>query len=202
MKQKRIAALAAAAALLLSLTGCFGAPASSGAASSMPPAGSGSQSPAPAGQGGEWGLALDTTDLAGGAVDATAFAANRLTLLNVWATWCPPCVAELPELQQVSEAYADSGVQVVGVLQDGVNEAGARDEEVIKAAGLLLEEAGADYLILLPDAALNETFINTMQYFPTTFFLDANGEVVETVVGSNDFAGWSEMIDETLAKLG
>ena len=117
------------------------------------------------------------------------------------ATWCPPCVAELPHLQKISEAFQDEGVAVIGVLQDGVTELGKRDDDAIESANALLAEAGAEYPILLPDDTLQQTFIRTMQYFPTTFFLDGEGNLIQRVEGARDYEGWSELIRKVLEEV-
>src|SRR5690606_30315980 len=50
---------------------------------------------------------------------------GRVILLNVWATWCPPCREEIPDLQELYEAHADRGLEIVGVSVDGRGEAPA-----------------------------------------------------------------------------
>lgn len=144
---------------------------------------------------------ISTVTLAGDAVTGDALRGDVLTVLNIWATWCPPCVAELPHLQEVSEAYAEAGVKIVGVMQDGVTDRLEPIERVIDAGETLLADAGAEYAVILPDAAIVGTFIENMQYFPTTFFLDSEGNVVNTVIGSKDAAGWRAEIDATLADI-
>lgn len=148
-----------------------------------------------------WELQIDTTTLDGDAVTSDDFADNKLTVMNVWATWCPPCVDELPHLQEMSKVFADKDVEVIGVLQDGVSELGVRSDKSIASAQKLLLEAGADYRVILPDTVIMETFIAQMQYFPTTFFLDGEGNVVETVIGARDAAEWEEMINGALEKV-
>lgn len=129
------------------------------------------------------------------------FSKNKLTVLNVWATWCPPCVAELPELQKVSEEYKDKEVEVIGVLHDGIIELGLLDESIIDNANTLMQDKGVSFRVILPDEYLQTEFTDSMQYFPTTFFLDSEGNLVDTVVGANDFESWRKLIDETLEKL-
>ena len=144
---------------------------------------------------------IQTTTLNGDTFTSDNIAENKLTVLNVWATWCPPCVAELPHLQKISQAFQDEGVAVVGVLQDGVTELGKKDDGAIEAATALLAEAGVQYPILLPDDALQQNFIRTMQYFPTTFFLDREGNVIQRVEGARDYEGWSEIIRKALEEV-
>lgn len=135
------------------------------------------------------------------ALTAEDYAKNTLTMVNIWGTWCPPCVKELPELQELSEAYKDKGVEIIGVLQDGIKKVGEPDDSVIKSANTLLRDAGVTYRVILPDEYLQKEFIEYMQYFPTTFFFNSAGEVINTVAGANDYEGWSKLIDETLTSL-
>jgi len=145
-------------------------------------------------------LSIDTTDLNGTEITEENFSQNKLTILNVWATWCPSCIAELPELQKISEAFADQGVQVVGVVKDGVSE-GVPSEKKIENAQKLLEDAGASYTVILPDETLTAEFISQMQSFPTTFFIDSEGTVVHTVIGAKNFEDWSDEINEVLSEI-
>ncbi|MDR0396910.1 MAG: TlpA family protein disulfide reductase [Oscillospiraceae bacterium] len=152
--------------------------------------------------GAAWPIQFDTRSLAGEKVTQSDFAGNKLTVLNVFATWCAPCVRELPELGKVALEYADKGVQMVGLLEDGVDQLKlAANEAVIEQARTLLSGARADYLVILPDQALWNEFVAGLQYVPTTFFLDGTGKVVETLIGSRDAAGWSKEIDAVLARL-
>ena len=147
------------------------------------------------------GLDIDTTTLSGDAFTSAELSANRLTVFNVWATWCSPCVAELPHLQKVSEAFQNEGVAIVGVLQDAVTDRGEKDPHAIEAANILLEDAGVKYPVILPDDALQQNFIRTMMSFPTTFFVDAEGNVVSRVEGARDYEDWSKLIREVLEGL-
>ena len=144
---------------------------------------------------------INAVTLGGEAITGADFAGEKLTVLNVWATWCPPCIDELPHLQEVSETYADKGVKIVGVMHDGINKLFEPQEDVIKAGKALLADAGADYTIILPDAALINGPISTMQYFPTTFFINADGDIIKTIIGGKDAAGWGKEIDGALAEL-
>jgi len=144
---------------------------------------------------------LSAEDLDGNTVNGSSFSGNKLTILNFWATWCGPCVSELPELQKVADYYDGQGVQLVGVLIDGLDESGKRSESVIGEAKDLLASSGCSYLNILPDSTLNERHINSMQYIPTTIFFDADGNAVYETVGSGTFESYQEMIDSVLADL-
>lgn len=145
------------------------------------------------------GISTVTPD--GTAVSWADFKGEKLTVLNVWATWCPPCVEEIPYLQTIQEGYQGQGVQVVGVLQDAIDDFLEPQEEVIATANTLFADANASYPIILPDELIMQELVSQMQYFPTTFFLNADGDVIGTAVGANDADGWSKKIDEMLQKL-
>ena len=129
------------------------------------------------------------------------YSKNTLTVLNVWATWCPPCVEELPALQRLSETFAEQGVQIVGILIDGVDARGGRDEEAIKAALKLMDDAGADYLVALPNGDIQTQLLTGLQYVPTTFLVNENAEVFSSVTGANSFDDWSKIVSDALEKI-
>lgn len=143
---------------------------------------------------------FETTDLNGGSVSSEEFGDYELTIVNIWGTWCPPCVAELPELQKVSEAYADKNVRVIGMLQDGVKNNLEKDEKIIENAKTLLEEAGANYTVALPDITFYSDVLVQIQAFPTTLFIGSEGELLYMQEGALDYERWSELIDIVLEK--
>ena len=129
--------------------------------------------------GGGSSFTFATTNLAGDAVtSAEVFAGNKITLVNLWATWCPPCVGELGELAQIHEKLREMDCGVVGILLDA-DQAGA-----IGKARSLMEENGVGYPVL----ALSEDMydvLSTVDLIPTSFFVDSNGNLVGTpIVGA------------------
>ena len=142
---------------------------------------------------------LSTTDIDGNKVDGSIFKDKKLTLVNVWGINCPPCIAEIPELETVSKNYADKGVAVVGLLaEQGV----ANDEEAKSRVKQLLEKSGATYKqLVLSDELLKTDVMKNIEFTPTSFFVNSKGEIVNTVVGAKNVKGWSELIDEQLGKL-
>ncbi len=184
MKMKQKLGFIALMLLLLSLVACSGVKV-------VDDAESGEATTDPSGEQSAWDMGISNSD----------FAEKKLTMLNIWASWCGPCISELPELQQLSETYADKDVQVVGVLQDGVDEAGLPNEGMLEEIGQALVDMGITYRMILPDETLQDDFIAQMQYFPTTFFIDSNGEVVRMEVGAKDANEWGKIIDEILEDL-
>lgn len=102
---------------------------------------------------------------------------GRPVLVNFWATWCPPCRAELPELQQTWRAH-QSCLAVVGITEDSANA-----EEVRAFA----RERGLDYPILLDDGSAGRAYGVTT--IPRSVLIDAEGRVMGTFVGPVTRAG-------------
>lgn len=94
---------------------------------------------------------------------------GNVMLVNFWATWCPPCVREIPlliNLQETSEKY---GLQIVGIAVD--------EAEKVKA---FAEEKGINYPVLIGDAsgsALAKQYGNSHGGLPYTVIFDHNGQI-------------------------
>jgi peroxiredoxin len=98
---------------------------------------------------------------------------GRVVLVNVWATWCPPCVIEMPGFQRVYDDYRDRGFLVLGVSRDQGDPARVR---------AFLEEKKITYPVAMAaDADLGGlTDVTTL---PTSFLIDREGRVRHTVEG-------------------
>ena len=138
------------------------------------------------------GLVFETVDLDGNTVGSRElFAAHTVTMVNVWASWCPPCVRELPELQRLNGEFAEKDCAIVGLLMDGDDPAG------LEAARGLLEAAGVSYTVLMPwDDAL-ELF--PVYAVPTSFFVDGGGHVLGDPVVGADVAGYPARLEAAVA---
>ena len=148
-----------------------------------------------------WELRFSTVSLDGDPVTEELFIKNKLTVFNFFATWCPPCIAELPDLAETAAAYADKDVQIVGVLIDGVDISGKIDQAAVDQAKLLMSDAGADYLVILPDATIWNLYVAQIQFVPTTFFLSETGHPLVSFIGARDAETWGREIDAALLKL-
>lgn len=137
---------------------------------------------------------FSTTDLDGNAVDSSILSEAKLTVLNVWATYCTPCVNEMPDLETLSQNYKDKGVQVVGLVADVFD-----DEEKKAEAKEILSATGVTYVNLLPDTVLDDSLLYDITGTPTTLFLDSEGKILKIVEGTRDLDALTEMVDELLA---
>ena len=124
------------------------------------------------------------------------FADHDLTMINVFTTWCSPCIREIPDLEKLSKEMEDQGVQVVGIVLDV---AGNADEETIEKAKFLAEKMGAAYPFLIPDAGYLNGRLAGISAVPETFFADKEGNIVgKTYSGSRSFEDWKGIVEKEL----
>ena len=120
---------------------------------------------------------------------------GKTIFLNFWATWCPPCKAEMPDIQKIYETYDKEGEDaliVLGVAAPGLGREGT--EEEIKA---FLEENGYTYPVLMDrDAELFSSY-GIMSY-PTTFMIDRDGNVFGYISGQLDQFIMEDIIRQTM----
>jgi len=84
-------------------------------------------------------IGFEATDLEGNAVSSDVFAQSKLTMLNVWATYCGPCLNEMPELDELATEYDGADFQLIGIISDVME---GEDQSQAKS---LVQETGADY---------------------------------------------------------
>ena len=130
------------------------------------------------------------------------FSDYDLTLVNIFTTWCSPCVNEIPELEKLYEEMKEKGVGVVGVVLDTVGDDGKQDDAAVKKAGVLQEKTKASYPFLIPDSTMMNGRLNGISAFPETFFVDKEGNIVgETYSGSHTLDEWKEIVEKELANV-
>ena len=127
------------------------------------------------------------------------FADADLTVINIWGTFCGPCIQEMPDLGALSQEYAEKNVQFIGLVGDAFDSQGNIDAAIVEEAKSIVAQTGADYLHLLP---MNELLYNVMSQisaYPTTVFVDSEGKQVDyAYLGAADKATWAERIDAAL----
>ena len=130
------------------------------------------------------------------------FSDYDLTLVNIFTTWCSPCVNEIPELEKLYEEMKEKGVGVVGVVLDTVGDDGKQDDATVKKAGVLQKKTKASYPFLIPDSTMMNGRLNGISAFPETFFVDKEGNIVgETYSGSHTLDEWKEIVEKELENI-
>lgn len=120
---------------------------------------------------------------------------GKTVFLNFWATWCPPCKAEMPDIQKLYETYEQEGEEALIVL--GVAAPGQwqeQDEEGVKA---FLEDKGYTYPVLM-DSSGNTFLQYGVSSYPTTFMIDRDGNVFGYVPGMLSFDMMESIVKQTM----
>jgi len=122
------------------------------------------------------------TRMADGVATSLADHQGSVILVNQWATWCPPCLEEMPDLERLQKTYGESGLVIVHIS----------DESMETLAGYLAErpmstEHGQADPLPWPDTGR-----------PTTFLLDREGVVREVVLGERSYEQFEAMVTPLL----
>ena len=123
--------------------------------------------------------------LDGTPVDLVALAAGRPLLINVWASWCGPCIEEMPELDRFAREQGQTGVQVLGIALD--------DAEAVRA---FLERIPVDYAIALDAPGPADAGVrlgNPRGVLPYTVLLSPDGRLLKQRIGPfahGEIDGW------------
>ncbi len=99
---------------------------------------------------------------------------GKIIILNFWATWCPPCRAEIPDFIRVYKKYQSKDVEIVGISLDH------KGWDVVRP---FVKNNNINYPVLLGDQKIAKAYGN-ISSIPTTFIIDKKGKIVDQHVGS------------------
>ncbi len=134
-------------------------------------------------------------DMDGNTVSEAVFSKSKITMVNVWATYCNPCLREMPGLGELAGEYELGEFQIIGIISDVMEGA---DAAAMDNAAALIEMTGASYTHLLLNESVYYALLTEVTAVPTTFFVNENGEVVDTVIGAMEKSAWEEKINALL----
>ena len=135
---------------------------------------------------------FSTTDMDGNKVTNDTFADYDLTVVNFWATYCNPCIDELPELTEWKKELPDN-VNLIGFLVD-VDEKGS---DQYKLAEKIIKETGADYQHLIATEEFDD-MISNLVGVPTTFFVDSTGKIIGEPFAGADVDAYKQTVEDYL----
>jgi len=143
-----------------------------------------------------------TYSIYGDLIDQELFSQADITMINVWGTYCSPCIREMPDLGDLNREYADKGFQIAGIVIDGYHQDEEKFKEQIGMARAIVDYTKADYQHMLPiSMELNEAYLSNIQVVPTTFFVDSKGRLIgKEVTGSRSKEAWIEVIEGVFAE--
>jgi thiol-disulfide isomerase/thioredoxin len=128
-------------------------------------------------------------DLSGKTVSLSDFK-GKVVVLDIWATWCPPCRAEIPHFIELQNEFKDKGVTVVGLSVDSTGP---------EAVAKFVQENKMNYPIVMADEA-TATAYGADQGIPLTIVIDKNGQVVGRHLGLTDKETFEDEIHKALAE--
>ena len=135
---------------------------------------------------------FSTTDMDGNKVTNDTFADYDLTVVNFWATYCNPCIDELPELAEWKKELPNN-VNLIGLLVD-VDEKGS---DQYKLAEKIIKETGADYQHLIATEEFDD-MISNLVGVPTTFFVDSAGKIIGEPFAGADVDAYKQTVEDYL----
>ncbi|HKV41127.1 MAG TPA: TlpA disulfide reductase family protein [Blastocatellia bacterium] len=131
------------------------------------------QSPTPSGGGLKPMLDLKLQDLSGKPVDAAQALKGKVLVVDFWATWCVPCIHEIPDLNKLQDEFASRGVEVLGVTMAS----GSPDE--IKP---YVEKFKMKYNVVMGDD--DQTYDLSIVAYPTTFVVTRDWKIYQVYEGT------------------
>ena len=142
-------------------------------------------------------LSFETTDLEGNTVRSEdIFSENRITMVNIWGTFCGPCISEMPSLEELNGRLDEKDCGVIGIVCDV---AGPEDTGQIETAKEIIGTTGVTYQNLLPWDGFDEAL--PAMFIPMTYFVNAEGQLTgEPSVGAKGADEYEALVDEILQK--
>ncbi len=115
---------------------------------------------------------------------------EKVMIIDFWATWCPPCRAEIPGFVRLFEKYREKGLLIVGISLDR----GGNAESVVRN---FMKEYNVNYPIMMGNEEVVKKF-GGIRAIPTTFIINKKGEIVEKIIGYRDEDYFENIIKELL----
>lgn len=119
------------------------------------------------------------------------FASKKITMVNIWGTFCPPCISEMPELGEMARSMP-ADAQIIGLVCDA-----SENSTQVQRALQITQEAGADFVNIIPDAQLLQ-FMEGVEAVPTTIFINSKGEVIGKAIIGADMEGYKNELEKLL----
>lgn len=136
--------------------------------------------------------AFQTVDLDGNQVDESIFAQADVTVVNVWGTFCPPCIDEMPELAEWSKELPEN-VQIIGLVVDVSD----TEQPEYQTALDLVAESGITYTNILATQEFGE-FFGHLIGVPTTLFVGPDGSFIHEEIVGADVQGYKRTVEDLL----
>ena len=138
------------------------------------------------------------SSLDGTEVTSEILKGHKVNLINIWATYCGPCITEMPDLDVIDKTYGDE-VQVIGFCIDIADSTGNIDAGLLEQAVRIVNEVTkVSYTSLIPSPALLKGVLSDIFAVPTSYIVDENGKVLESFVGRKSQDELERMLNKYL----
>lgn len=137
---------------------------------------------------------LSGTSINGETVDLAALK-GKVTIVDIWGTWCPPCRAEIPSFIKLQETYGPQGFQMIGLNYERKNS----DEENLAAVVEFVKEFGVNYPCVM-GSKVTLAQVPAFSGYPTTLFIDKTGKVRLKAVGLHEYGYLEAIVSELLVE--
>ena len=143
----------------------------------------------------EAAVSFETQDLDGNPVTSKElFAGHKITMINIWATWCINCRSEMKELEELNKEWAEKGCQIIGICDD------AEDDEMVSLAKRILEEHGVTFRNVRSNDAIRDEQLPAVG-MPTSYFVDSEGKILCPPIVGKNVEQYSENLQELLSEM-
>lgn len=131
-------------------------------------------------------------DLDGNIIDESVFAESKVTMINIWGTYCEPCKEEIPALNELCSEYPDSDFQIIGIPVD------TSHGSAVEARAFLASIGGVSYKNIKVSNSV-KPLVDSVKAVPYTIFVNSDGyQIGGAYIGSKSKKEWKNTIDSVL----
>ncbi|MFM8839805.1 MAG: TlpA family protein disulfide reductase [bacterium] len=125
-------------------------------------------------------------------VNLLQYGAGKVMFLNFWATWCPPCRKEIPDIIELSKEFSEEELLVIGISMD-------RDDQAFNTVSKFARLKNIPYTIVVGNDKVAEAY-DGIGAIPTTFIVNADGTINEKIVGQRSKEDFKNAILRAIKK--
>lgn len=129
----------------------------------------------------------------GDAIDSSIFAEADITMINIWGTFCGPCIKEMPDLAELYNELPE-GCALIGIVTD------VYGEENLDKAVEIVTQTGVTYDNIVPDDALYQFLAANISGVPTTLYVDIDGNILGGVVGARSKDEYKGILEQLITE--